>query len=64
MTNVADDPEYAETKKLLSGRLMNVLQETGDPRVVGDGMTFEKPPFVLPEKAGKTRAKQKAKTRK
>ena len=44
--NVADNPEYAEVKQRLSGRLMKVLTETEDPRVTGDGMTFERPPFT------------------
>jgi len=44
--NVADDPAYAETRKKLSQRLMDTLKATGDPRVQGDGKTFERPPFV------------------
>jgi arylsulfatase A-like enzyme len=46
LVNVAEQPEYAATRKELSDRLMNVLTSTGDPRVVGDGQTFEKPPFA------------------
>ncbi|GHT33114.1 hypothetical protein FACS1894214_5000 [Planctomycetales bacterium] len=45
LANVAEQSEYTDVKKELSGRLMNVLQTTGDPRVTGDGQTFEKPPF-------------------
>ena len=44
--NVADDPAYAQTRKKLSKRLMDTLKATGDPRVLGDGKTFERPPFV------------------
>jgi arylsulfatase A-like enzyme len=48
--NVADDPAYAEAKKDLSTRLMKILTDAADPRVTGDGMTFEKPPYSgLPE---------------
>jgi len=44
--NVASDPAYAAARQRLSDRLMSVLQETGDPRVTGDGSTFDKPPFA------------------
>jgi N-sulfoglucosamine sulfohydrolase len=44
--NVADDPAYAATKKQYGERLMEVLTTVGDPRVTGDGETFERPPFV------------------
>ena len=46
INNVADDPAYADARKQLSTRLMTVLRETGDPRVTGDGSTFDKPPFA------------------
>ncbi len=48
MRNVADDPGYAADRKRLSDRLMGVLRETGDPRVTGDGTTFDKPPYSSP----------------
>jgi uncharacterized sulfatase len=51
VTNVADSPEHAETKAVLAERLMSVLKQTGDPRVIGDGKTFERPPFVVPRKS-------------
>ena len=38
--NVAADPAYAEVKRDLAARLLVVLQETGDPRVVG-GLDFD-----------------------
>jgi N-sulfoglucosamine sulfohydrolase len=46
MDNVASDPAYAKTRAELSKRLMDTLKATGDPRVQGDGLTFERPPFV------------------
>ena len=44
--NVADEDRYADVKSDLSTRLMQVLKETGDPRVTGDGSTFDKSPFA------------------
>ncbi|WP_242085562.1 MULTISPECIES: sulfatase family protein [Aestuariivivens] len=44
--NVADKIEYADVQKKLHKRLIDNLKATGDPRVSGDGQTFEKPPFV------------------
>jgi len=46
MRNVADDPKYAKVRKQLSKKLMDTLKATDDPRVMGDGLTFERPPFV------------------
>ena len=46
MNNVAEDPEYQNIRKKLHDQLMQTLKTTGDPRVQGDGKTFEKPPFV------------------
>ncbi len=48
MKNLAEDPRYAETREELSKKLMDTLRETGDPRVHGDGLTFERPPYVNP----------------
>ncbi|MCA9120002.1 MAG: sulfatase [Planctomycetaceae bacterium] len=45
MQNVASDPGYESIRKSLSERLLAVLEQTGDPRVIGEGDTFEKPPF-------------------
>jgi arylsulfatase A-like enzyme len=47
--NVAADPAYAAKRKAMAEQLMKILQEAGDPRVTGDGMTFERPPFTDPE---------------
>ena len=49
LVNVAEKPEYADARQNLSERLMDVLTSTGDPRVMDDGLTFEKPPFAGPE---------------
>ncbi|MDA1053701.1 MAG: sulfatase [Planctomycetota bacterium] len=45
MHNVAALPAYEATRRRLSDRLMSVLSETADPRVIGDGSAFDKPPF-------------------
>ncbi len=44
--NLADDPEYAVLKKQLNEQLMAELKATGDPRVTGDGKTFEQMPYT------------------
>jgi N-sulfoglucosamine sulfohydrolase len=44
--NVANEEAYSAVRQELSTRLMTVLKETGDPRVTGDGTTFDKPPFA------------------
>lgn len=49
IVNVADDPAYAETKNKLAAQLLKTLTDTGDPRVTGDGETFERPPFTDPQ---------------
>ncbi|HAD61755.1 MAG TPA: sulfatase [Planctomycetaceae bacterium] len=46
MYNVADEDRYKDVKAELSERLMSVLKSTGDPRVTGDGSTFDRPPFA------------------
>lgn len=46
--NVAADSDYAQVLSDLTDRMMNELRETGDPRVVGDGTTFDQKPFVDP----------------
>ena len=50
--NVAADPAYAKTKSEMSAQLMKRLTDAQDPRVTGDGMTFERPPFSGPLEAG------------
>jgi N-sulfoglucosamine sulfohydrolase len=44
--NVAGDLAYVTVRAELSKRLMKTLKDTGDPRVQGDGLTFERSPFV------------------
>jgi arylsulfatase A-like enzyme len=44
--NVATNPAYAKQKQDLSTRLMKLLTDAGDPRVTGDGKTFDRPPFT------------------
>ena len=46
VNNVASDPAYAAKKRALSERLMKILTDARDPRVVGDGKTFDQPPFT------------------
>ncbi len=46
LKNVASDPAYASELASLKRRLMSELQETGDPRVTGDGSTFDKSPYT------------------
>ena len=48
LMNVADQAEYVTIRQELSDRLMKVLISTNDPRVTGDGKTFEQPPFAGP----------------
>lgn len=50
--NVASDPAYAAAKAELSGQLMSRLTAAKDPRVTGDGQTFERPPFSGPLDGG------------
>ena len=54
--NVAADPAYTKQKQEYSARLMKLLTDAGDPRVTGDGKTFELPPFT---DAGAPNQKQK-----
>jgi len=62
INNVIDDPKYADVRRQLSKRLMKVLTESGDPRVMGDGSTFEKPPYTIvppPRKQPNTKSKRR-----
>ncbi|MBN2508468.1 MAG: sulfatase [Verrucomicrobia bacterium] len=53
--NLAADPAFADQKRRLSERLLQVLTDAGDPRVTGDGQTFERPPFTDPQPAAPAR---------
>ena len=46
VVNLASDPVYGAKRDELRNRLLKLLEENGDPRVTGDRMTFERPPFV------------------
>ena len=46
LVNVANEEAYAESKEAMEARLLAVLQDTGDPRVTGDGSTYDLPPFA------------------
>jgi DNA-directed RNA polymerase specialized sigma54-like protein len=46
LRNLAEDPTYAADKARLKARLMELLEKTGDPRVTGDKLAFERPPFA------------------
>jgi uncharacterized sulfatase len=59
--NLADDPAYTEIKARLAARLMKTLTDAKDPRVMGDGQTFDRPPYTdsfEPVKPGKNRGKK------
>jgi uncharacterized sulfatase len=58
--NVAADPAYAKTKAEYSARLMKTLTDAKDPRVTGDGKTFERSPFTDPSPDPAPNAKKKA----
>jgi len=50
ISNLAEDPEFQNIKKQLNEQLMSELKATGDPRVTGDGMTFERMPYITTER--------------
>ena len=60
--NVAEDPAYAQIKQTLERQLMDELNRVGDPRVIGDGMSFEKEPFIGPVAKQAAKKKKKAKS--
>jgi arylsulfatase A-like enzyme len=61
--NVAADSAYAKQKQEMSARLMKLLTDARDPRVVDNGRLFENPPFTdagedpLTKKGKKNKAK-------
>jgi N-sulfoglucosamine sulfohydrolase len=59
--NVAADAAYAKQKGELSERLMKLLKEAADPRVTGDGQTFDRPPFTDAPAEGASKGKGKGK---
>ncbi len=44
--NLAADSAFAEIKQTLRMRLMQTLENSGDPRVIGQGTAFDLPPYV------------------
>jgi N-sulfoglucosamine sulfohydrolase len=46
MKNVAADPAYDKERARLAAQLIRILTQAGDPRVTGDGQTFERAPFT------------------
>jgi arylsulfatase A-like enzyme len=46
--NVAAAPAYSAVRDRLRDQLLGELRRVGDPRVVGDGQTFERPPYAGP----------------
>ena len=46
MQNLVDSPKHADVRNTLSTQLMQVLKDSGDPRVVGDGDAFDKSPYL------------------
>jgi len=61
--NVAADPAYAKQKQELSTRLMKMLTDAADPRVTGDGKTFDRPPFSDPNPDQETKKAKKNKAK-
>ncbi len=59
--NLAADPAFAAKKSELSARLTTLLRDAQDPRVVGDGATFDRPPFSDPEPTAPAAGKKKGK---
>lgn len=47
VVNLASDPRYGEKRDELRTRLLEILEENGDPRVLGDGSTFDKAPYTV-----------------
>jgi len=45
--NLATDSKYGPKRDELRTRLLKVLRENGDPRVLGDGSTFDKMPYTV-----------------
>ena len=48
VNNVAELPKYDKVRISLRNKLLTELMDTGDPRVTGDGSTFDKPPYAGP----------------
>lgn len=64
--NLAADPAFAKVKQQMGEQLLSTLKSVGDPRVTGDGQTFERTPFTDGEgrESGVPKTKGKAKNAK
>lgn len=60
VSNVAGEAAYANVRQQLSEQLLKTLAEVGDPRVTGDGQTFERPPYVDPNPPARKKARAAA----
>lgn len=49
MKNLAADPAWAAKKRELAEQMMTLLRDAQDPRVVGDGTTFDQSQYSDPE---------------
>ncbi|NOX99120.1 MAG: sulfatase [Verrucomicrobia bacterium] len=56
--NLAGDEAYAEVQKGMSERLIRILKQAKDPRVMGDGSTFDKAPYTNLGKPRKKKGKK------
>ncbi len=45
--NLANDPTFTTQRQSLRKQLLDVLEQGQDPRVLGDGSAFDKPPYAL-----------------
>jgi N-sulfoglucosamine sulfohydrolase len=46
LVNLASETAHEAKRAELADRLMGELRRTGDPRITGDGRTFDRPPFA------------------
>ncbi len=46
VNNLAKEQAYEEVRRSMHDRLLSELRRTGDPRVTGDGKTYERSPFI------------------
>lgn len=47
LNNLADNPRYNQIKQELHQKLMNYLEETGDPRILGNPEIFDNAPYFF-----------------
>ncbi len=56
--NCAADPAYTTQKRELAARLIKILTDAKDPRVIADPIPFENPPFTKPGPAKNKNTKE------